>query len=107
MDRFYVEFGRRVRAAREKASLTQEQLATALGLTRSSVANIEAGRQRPLLHITAAVAEATGVPADQLLPGPQVDAAAPGLARHLRELSEPNREAVEQLLSRRTARVAG
>lgn len=106
IDRFYAEFGRRVRAARESAGLTQQQLATALDLTRSSVANIEAGRQKALLHMTAAVAAATGVPPADLLPDPTAVQAPPSLARDLGRLSEPDREAVEMLL-RRTARAAG
>jgi transcriptional regulator with XRE-family HTH domain len=37
--------GKRVRAAREAAGLSQEQVAKRVGLARSSVANLEAGRQ--------------------------------------------------------------
>lgn len=99
-DRFYVDFGRRVRAAREQSSLTQQALADALGLTRSSVANIEAGRQRALLHMTAAVAAATGVPAADLLPGQRSLTAPPSLRRDLDRLSDTNRQAVEMLLRR-------
>lgn len=106
IDRFYAELGQRIRAAREGAGLTQQQLAAALDLTRSSVANIEAGRQKPLMHVAAAVASVTGVPAAELLPGPASVAASPSLARDLRRLSEPNREAVEMLL-RRTALASG
>lgn len=97
-DRFYVDFGRRVRAARASGELTQQALADALGLTRSSVANIEAGRQRALLHITAAIASATGVAASELLPGDTALTAPPALHRDLKRLSDPNREAVEMLL---------
>lgn len=37
--------GARIRELREAAQLTQRQLADSVGLTRSSIANIEAGRQ--------------------------------------------------------------
>lgn len=104
--RFYLDFGRRVRAAREASALTQQGLADALGLTRSSVANIEAGRQRVLLHVPAAIAAATGAALADLNPG-EADVTPPAsLSRDLRLLSEDNREAVEHLL-RRTARAAG
>lgn len=108
-DRFYVDFGRRVRAAREHSGLTQHALADMLGLTRSSVANIEAGRQRALLHMTAAVAAATGVPAADLLPDKASLTAPPSLRRDLDRLSDTNREAVEMLLRRTsdTAKAAG
>ena len=108
-DRFYVDFGRRVRAAREHKGLTQQALADALGLTRSSVANIEAGRQRALLHMTAAISGATGVPASELLPGDAALTAPPSLHRDLNKLSETNRQAVEMLLRRTsdTAKAAG
>lgn len=108
-DRFYVDFGRRVRAARERSSLTQQALADALGLTRSSVANIEAGRQRALLHMTAAVAAATGVAAADLLPDQASLTAPPSLRRDLDRLSDTNRQAVEMLLRRTadTAKAAG
>lgn len=108
-DRFYVDFGRRARAAREQSGLTQQALADALGLTRSSVANIEAGRQRALLHMTAAVAGATGVPAAALLPDQGSLTAPPSLRRDLDRLSDTNRQAVEMLLRRTsdTAKAAG
>lgn len=108
-DRFYVDFGRRVRAAREHGGLTQQALADALALTRSSVANIEAGRQRALLHMTAAISGATGVSPADLLPGDPAPTSPPSLHRHLNRLSETNRQAVEMLLRRTadTARAAG
>lgn len=106
MDRFYADFGQRMRSAREAAGLTQQQLADRLALTRSSVANIEAGRQRALLHVAAAVAEATGTQARDLLPDHTASAASAAIGRDLQRLSDPNRQAVEMLL-RRTARTAG
>lgn len=42
---FNAAIGARIRAAREMAGLTQAQLATRIDMTRSSVANLEAGRQ--------------------------------------------------------------
>jgi transcriptional regulator with XRE-family HTH domain len=43
-------FGGQMRKRREVLGLTQLQLSTRIGLTRGSVANIEAGRQSVLLH---------------------------------------------------------
>jgi transcriptional regulator with XRE-family HTH domain len=48
--------------------LTQLQLSALIGLTRGSVANIEAGRQSVLLHQFLAIAAALKLTPDQLLP---------------------------------------
>lgn len=47
---FYAELGARVKAARVRCGITQTELAAALGLTRSSIANLEGGRQHPPIH---------------------------------------------------------
>lgn len=65
---FYFEVGRQVRARRIVAGLTQAELADRVGLRRSSIANLEAGRQRILLHFIAAIAEAMHIETSDLLP---------------------------------------
>lgn len=45
MNDYRTRYGERFRAARMNAEMTQTELAHMLGLSRSSVANIEAGRQ--------------------------------------------------------------
>ncbi|MGW4521344.1 helix-turn-helix domain-containing protein [Amycolatopsis sp. NPDC004378] len=47
---FYSVVGNKIKEARIRQKITQTDLAIALGLTRSSIANIEAGRQRVQLH---------------------------------------------------------
>ena len=54
-------YGSRLRQCRETSGLTQAQLANHLGLTRSSIANIEADRQRPLVDDAARAAQVLGV----------------------------------------------
>ncbi len=61
IDRFYVDAGQRINKARRDAGLTQQALAAVSGLTRSSVANVEAGRQRIPLHVLASMAKPLGV----------------------------------------------
>ncbi|WP_433081604.1 helix-turn-helix domain-containing protein [Dactylosporangium sp. CA-052675] len=61
IDRFYADVGQRIRDARAESGATQSQVAARAGLTRSSIANIEAGRQRVPLHVLAMVAEVLGV----------------------------------------------
>jgi transcriptional regulator with XRE-family HTH domain len=65
---FYAEVGRRVRLARERAGLTQDALAARVSLSRTSVTNIEKGRQKVLLHKFCSLAAALGVDPAVLLP---------------------------------------
>ncbi len=71
---FYVEIGRRVRLARERAGLTQDALAARVSLSRTSVTNIEKGRQKVLLHTFCGLAAALGVAPTTLLPDETSDA---------------------------------
>lgn len=68
----YREIGRRIRAAREERMMTQEALGLAVSLTRTSITNIESGRQRISVHTLWRVAEALQVDPRNLLPEPRV-----------------------------------
>jgi transcriptional regulator with XRE-family HTH domain len=68
VDQLYIEIGLKIRAARLDRSWKQDDLAEAVGLTRSSVANIEAGRQKTLVHSLVRIAESLNVTVDTLLP---------------------------------------
>lgn len=63
----YASLGRRVRSLRERTGLTQDELAREVGLRRTSITNIEGGRQKVLLHTLYGIAEALGVPPESLL----------------------------------------
>ncbi len=54
-------FADNVRVAREKAGLTQEQLAWAAGLHQTEIARIESGRRNPGLDTVFKVARGLGV----------------------------------------------
>ncbi len=56
-----------IAAVRRMRGMTQQQLADAIGLTRTSVANIEAGRQDTGISTLLAIASALGIGADLLL----------------------------------------
>jgi DNA-binding XRE family transcriptional regulator len=64
----YTEFGQRVRARRGKSHLTQDMLAHQIGLSRTSVTNIESGRQAVLLHQVYDIARALDTTIQALLP---------------------------------------
>jgi transcriptional regulator with XRE-family HTH domain len=55
---FYRGLGRAVADRRDKLGLTQEQVAAQLGLSRASLANLENGRQRIMVHQLFALANA-------------------------------------------------
>jgi len=69
LDPFYRAFGKLVRTHREsRPDMTQERLGKLVGLSRTSITNIEKGRQHIALHQLFAIAEALKVRPDALLP---------------------------------------
>lgn len=69
-DWIYSSIGELVRRRRAKLNMTQAQLAPRLGLSRASIANIETGRQKLLVHQIYALAEALDLTIHDLLPAP-------------------------------------
>lgn len=65
----YQAIGARVRMIRETLGLEQVEVAKRIGMARTSVTNIEAGRQRLLLHQVPEIAQALGVSAKHLMRG--------------------------------------
>ena len=59
--------GDRIRLERSKRKLSQEDLASRIGLTRTSITNIEKGRQKMLLHTTVDISLALGIPISEIL----------------------------------------
>jgi len=103
-DPFYVELGKRIRDARTARGFTQDKLARALKLTRTSITNIEGGRQPVFAHHLVACARFLAVSVDSLLT--QQDAATrPHLDAQLRDLSiaEDKREWVKRVVKTPTS----
>lgn len=67
VNQLYEAIGRRIRDARQERELTQTDLARSLGMTRSSIANFEAGRQRVTVHLLLQIAEVLDAPVGGLL----------------------------------------
>ena len=61
-------FGTRLREERDRSSLTQEELAKRLGIARTTIANIERGRQSVSIPVLYRLASALGVSPEILLP---------------------------------------
>lgn len=68
IDPFYKHIGTTLRGAREALSMTQAELAHVVGLSRTSLTNIELGRQRILVDQLAELANALHIPVSSLIP---------------------------------------
>jgi transcriptional regulator with XRE-family HTH domain len=102
----YTAFGRRIRELREERAISQQALAEMSALTRASIANIESGRQRVLLHQVLRFAQALKVDLNILVPQalylPESDAsnARKTLSDYLLRLREVADETGKELDSR-------
>lgn len=63
----YVAIGQRISKIRQERELTQAELAAAISLSRTSVTNIESGRQKILVHTLVEIASALRVRVEELL----------------------------------------
>ena len=72
---FYRELGRRIQQLREKRELSQEELARRLNrpLTRASIANIENGKQRVLVHTLVELVRELRTSFEELIPETEED----------------------------------
>ena len=70
-DEIYRGVGRKIRQTRENQRLSQDSLAQRLGISRTSMVNIEAGRQRAPLHVLWQIAELLETKLILLIPGPE------------------------------------
>lgn len=94
----YKQLGERVCRLRNKLGLTQAELASAISLSRTSVTNIEKGRQQILLHTLCDLASALQVNPARLLPSAeQLVGVGEALERDvLMELSEKERQWIRE-----------
>ena len=66
----YKRLGATIKVQRRALGLTQQQLAKQLGISRASLANVETGRQRVLVHQLYEYAGRLNVNIHELLPEP-------------------------------------
>jgi len=64
----YAQIGERISASRRSNRLRQHELADRVGISRASLANIEVGRQKILVHQLCAIAVALKLPPADLIP---------------------------------------
>lgn len=64
----YCHIGKIVKEMRERLGITQSELARSLQWSRATIANIESGRQRVLLHELKRMADQLSIPTRDMLP---------------------------------------
>jgi transcriptional regulator with XRE-family HTH domain len=99
---FYLSVGKKVKQARENRSYTQEELASKVSLSRTSITNIEQGRQQFMLHTLIEIAAALAVTPASLLPEKQDTKFADTLDEKLKELSPNKRRWIKSALNKST-----
>lgn len=90
----YQKIGGRIRLLRKKQGFNQEQLGTLVGLSRTSIVNIESGKQHPTVHFLFDIARKFGVGVEELFPNTLNE-----LDRKARSLEEHDRKAFQELLT--------
>lgn len=95
----YVEIGKRIKARRKALeNLKQEALAKQLGISRGSLANIETGRQKILVHQLYRYAAVLGLQPLDLLPPPDANEVIERTELPITaEVNQQQRKQIEQL----------
>jgi transcriptional regulator with XRE-family HTH domain len=99
IDPIYGDVGGLIKAGRRRAGLTQEALAEGIGLTRTSVNNIEHGRQAIQIHTLYTIAGVLGLDPLALLPMPKA-AETGALDKQLpKKMAQSDRDWVKRVLA--------
>ena len=105
-DQIYKEVGARIRDARLRLSMSQGDLASRSGFTRTSIVNLEGGKQRIPLHRLFQIASVLNVDPTMLLPTVKVARSGnlkvgPDVAKKLSDLPTSERKWIKELLQTR------
>ncbi len=68
VQKFYIELGARIQTIRKNKKINQDNLAEEVGLNRTSIVNIEKGRQKVLIHTLINIASALKADLNELIP---------------------------------------
>ena len=80
-DRLYSHIGEQLKMHREKIGITQSELAERVQLERTSITNIERGKQKLPIHVLFGVCRALGVNPSEVLPRMDLITESPVLTR--------------------------
>jgi transcriptional regulator with XRE-family HTH domain len=68
IQKFYIDLGSNIQAIRKQQKINQDKLAEDVGLNRTSIVNIEKGRQKVLIHTLINIASALDADLKELIP---------------------------------------
>jgi len=72
IDAVLADVGPRLRRARTQRDVTLTELATVTGISKSTLSRLESGQRRPSLELLLPIAQAHGIPLDELVGAPEV-----------------------------------
>jgi transcriptional regulator with XRE-family HTH domain len=98
---FYEQLGQSLTKARRQRRLTQSRLAAAVSVSRTSITNIEKGRQVVPAHLLAKLAQTLNVPIADLVPANDGLDAGGGVDLQLSALKPEQREWATRVIARR------
>lgn len=101
---FYRELGRIISQKRKGTHLNQAALGAKVGLSRTSITNIECGRQQVALHMLYELANALGIEPQDLLPAKKFVQREKVLRLDQRHVSHEMAHTLEELYSQLTTR---
>lgn len=96
-EKIYMEIGQKIKKARQAMNMSQEELSSHIGLTRTSITNIEKGRQQILVHTLLLFCEVLHIHPNDLLPSQEES-----YERALKELAPEHRSLIENTLKARS-----
>ena len=102
--KFYLLLGRQLATVRRDRKITQDRLAAAVGLSRTSIANVEAGRQALAVHTLVAFASVLGKNPEELIPLTKEMPPAAGTEQKLSKLSPEERMWAKKFLPRHSGK---
>lgn len=100
MMQIYKIIGERIRSLRESLNMTQDELADQINMRRTSITNIEAGRQRLPIDTLYTIAGLLGVNAFDLLPEGHPDREISAAFNDLREVEIKRQELINKIKSK-------
>ena len=101
-EKLYIEVGKNIKIARSKKRMSQAKLAKASYLSRTSITNIEKGRQHLPLHTLYAIANALGINIVELLPDQNLPSEQPLLENVPKNLQPKERNWLHEVVSTKT-----
>ena len=96
---FYKAFGKKVAAARDDQGDTQAELAAKVELSRTSITNIEKGRQPVQLHTAIQIADSLSTTISELIPSKGLLRPSDSLEK-LKDLDPNERKWVEVIIQK-------